>query len=217
MRLKLVIWGASGHALVVADAVRSRGEYEVVGFIDDVNPERTGAQFCGATILGGREQLDLLPREGVNNLIFGFGSCRSRLELSGLAVEKGFQLATAVHLKAVVAPDVSVGRGTLIAAGAVVNPAARIGENVIVNTGASVDHECVIEDGAHICPGVHLAGKVLVGRAVWVGIGATIVDGVSIGAGAVVGAGAVILDDIPEGVLAYGVPARVIRRVMPDG
>src|SRR5437667_3209268 len=58
MQQKLVIWGASGHALVVADAVRLSGEYEIVGFIDDVNPERAGAQFGGATILGAREQLD---------------------------------------------------------------------------------------------------------------------------------------------------------------
>src|SRR5437870_4765738 len=124
MQQKLVIWGASGHALVVADAVRLSGEYEIVGFIDDVNPERAGAQFGGATILGAREQLDVLLREGVNNLIFGFGDCQARLELSGLAREKGFQLATAIHPKAVVAADVSVGRGTLIAAGAVVNAAA---------------------------------------------------------------------------------------------
>jgi UDP-N-acetylbacillosamine N-acetyltransferase len=217
MRNKLVIWGASGHALVVADAVRARGEYEVVGFIDDLSPERAGSRFCGATILGGREQLDMLAREGVNNLIFGFGNCHARLELAEPAREKGFQLAVVVHPHAVVASGVSLGQGSFVAAGAVVNPAARVGENVIINTGASVDHECVIEDGAHICPGVHLAGRVSVGRAVWVGIGATVSDGVRIGAGSFVGAGAVVLKDIPEGVLAYGVPARVIRKMKADG
>lgn len=213
MRQKLFIWGASGHALVVADAVRLQGEYEIVGFIDDVNPERAGAQFCGATILGGREQLEALAREGVNSLIFGFGNCRARLELFETVRKKGFRLATVIHPRAVVATDVLVGAGTLIAAGAVLNAAAKIGENVIVNTGASVDHECLIEDGAHICPGVRLAGRVSVGRATWVGIGATVVDGVSIGADAIVGAGAVVVGDIPSGVLAYGVPARVIRKI----
>ncbi|MDT7809593.1 MAG: hypothetical protein QOJ70_3406 [Acidobacteriota bacterium] len=217
MQHKLVIWGASGHALVVADAVRLRGEFEVVGFIDDVSPERAGSRFCGATILGGREQLDALAREGVNNLIFGFGNCQARLELAELARGKGFQLATTVHPRAVVAADVSVGRGTFIAAGAVVNAAARVGENVIINTGAGVDHECVIEDGAHICPGVHLAGRVSVGRGAWVGIGATVLDGVNIGAGAMVGAGAVVIKDIPDGVVAYGVPAKVMRKIKSDG
>jgi UDP-N-acetylbacillosamine N-acetyltransferase len=217
MRHKLIIWGASGHALVVADAVRAREEFEIVGFLDDVSLERAGSRFCGATILGGREQLDTLAREGVNHLIFGFGNCQARLALSELARVKGFQLATVVHPRAVLAADATLGRGTFIAAGAVVNPATRVGENVIINTGACVDHECLIEDGAHICPGVHLAGRVSVGRGAWVGIGATVLDGVNIGAASMVGAGAVVLKDIPDGMLAYGVPARVIRKMKSDG
>ena len=97
------------------------------------------------------------------------------------------------------------------------DPATRIGENVIVNTSASVDHECLIEDGAHIGPGVHLGGRVRVGRAAWIGIGATVIDRSSIGAEAVIGAGAVVVADIPGGVLAYGIPARVIKRVETNG
>lgn len=213
MRQKLVVWGASGHALVVADIVRLRDEYELSGFIDDLNPERAGERLCGAPILGGRERLDALLREGVSNLIFGFGDGGARLKLSELAREKGFRLATAIHPRACVADGVSVGEGTVLAAGAIVNPCARIGANVIVNTGASVDHECVIEDGAHISPGARLAGRVSVGRGAWVGIGASVVAGVRIGAGAIVGAGAVALEDVPELTLAYGVPARAIRRL----
>ena len=40
MSKKLAIWGASNHALVVADIVRLLGDYEIVGFLDSVNPER---------------------------------------------------------------------------------------------------------------------------------------------------------------------------------
>src|ERR1700681_2190162 len=144
MREKLVIWGASGHALVVADAVRSGGEYEIAGFIDDMNPERCGEEFCGAVILGGREQLDVLASRGVNKLTFGIGDCRARLELSEFARGKGFQLATVIHPSACVEKDASVGCGSVMLAGAIVNPGTRIGESVIINTSASVDHECLI-------------------------------------------------------------------------
>jgi len=217
VRKKLVIWGASGHALVVADAARLGDEYEIAGFIDDVHPGRNGEEFRGAVILGGRERLDVLSSQGVNNLVFGFGDCRARLELAEFARRKGFRLATVIHPRAFVAADASVGCGTVILAGAIVNPATRIGENVIVNTSASVDHECLIEDGAHIGPGVHLGGRVRVGRAAWIGIGATVIDRSSIGAEAVIGAGAVVVADIPDGVLAYGIPARVIKRVETNG
>ncbi|MBW4603177.1 MAG: acetyltransferase [Calothrix sp. FI2-JRJ7] len=210
---KLLIWGASGHALVVIDIIRLQGIYEIVGLLDNVNPQRQGENFCGVPIFGGQEQLDFCKDKGIEHTIFGFGDCQARLKLSELVVGKGFSLATAIHPTATIAADVSIEPGTVIAAGAVVNSGARIGRNVIINTCASVDHECVIEDGAHICPGVNLAGRVTVGRAAKVGIGATVIDRVRIGAGALIGAGAVVVDDIPDSVLAYGIPARVIRKI----
>jgi acetyltransferase EpsM len=127
--------------------------------------------------------------------------------------ELGFYLATAIHPRAIVAADVSIGAGTVIVAGSVVNPGAHIGENVIINTCASIDHECIIEDGVHICPGVRLGARVRVGRAAWIGIGATIKDRVHIGPGSLIGVGAVVLSDIPGGVVAYGVPARIVREM----
>jgi maltose O-acetyltransferase len=46
---------------------------------------------------------------------------------------------------------------------------------------------------------------------VWLGGGAIVCPGVTIGADTVVGAGAVVTRDLPAGVLAAGVPARVLR------
>jgi UDP-N-acetylbacillosamine N-acetyltransferase len=212
MRTKLAIWGAGGHALVVADIVRLGGEYDIVGFLDDLNPDRQGEELYGATILGGRERLDSLRTEGIRHLVLGFGNCAARLRLSALVRAKGFSLATAIHPGAIVATDASIGAGTVVVAGAVINPGSRIGENAIVNTSASVGHECLVDDGAHVGPGARLAGRVVVERAAWVGVGAIAIEGVRIGANSLVGAGAVVVNDIPEGVVAYGNPARVIRR-----
>jgi acetyltransferase-like isoleucine patch superfamily enzyme len=47
---------------------------------------------------------------------------------------------------------------------------------------------------------------------VWLGAGAKVLDGVRIGRDVVVGAGAVVTEDLPDGAIAAGVPARVIRR-----
>src|SRR5829696_7102348 len=150
MRTKLAIWGAGGHALVVADIVRLNGEYNIVGFLDDLNPDRRDEELYGATVLGGRERLESLRSEGVRHLILGFGNCAARLRLSALVREKGFSLATAIHPSAIVATDASIGAGTVVTAGAVINPGSRIGENAVVNTLASVGHECLVDDGAHV-------------------------------------------------------------------
>ncbi len=212
MSSKLVIWGASGHALVVVDIIQLQGLYEITGFLDNVHPQHHGKDFCGFPILGGQEQLDFLKERKVEYLILAFGNCQARLRLSELVCVKGFSLATAIHPTAIIAADASIGVGTVIAAGAVVNPGTRIGENSIINTCASIDHECVIEAGVHICPGVHLAGRVRVGRGTWVGIGATLIEGVQVGTHSLIGAGAVVVNDIPDGVIAYGVPAKIIRK-----
>lgn len=217
MKEKLVIWGASSHALVAADIIRAAGDYEIVGFLDDVNPERCEQEFCGARILGGREQLDGLAQKGVRHLFFGLGNNLARLELAEVARAKGFQLATAIHPRVAIATDAIIGPGTLISPHASINPCVKIGENVIFLSTVAVGHESTIEDGAMISSGVILGGQTYVGRAATLELGAIVGKGVRIGASSVVGAGSVVLRDVPDGVLAYGSPARIIREITADG
>ena len=213
MLRKTVIWGASGHARVVADALRLAGGHEIIGFLDDVNPERTGSMFFGLPVLGGREAIKDLIRDGVTHAIIGFGDCQARLQLSEYVSSIGLSLTVAIHPRSVIGVDVPIGVGTMVGAGAVVDIGAWIGKNVILNTGCIICHDSVIKDGVHICPGVHLAANVSVGQGTWVGIGSTVINGIRIGAGSYLGAGSVVVKDIPDGVLAYGVPARPIRKV----
>ena len=57
------------------------------------------------------------------------------------------------------------------------------------------------------------AEPIAIGDNVWLGGGVIVCPGVTIGADTVVGAGAVVTRDLPTGVIAAGVPARVIREV----
>jgi maltose O-acetyltransferase len=54
---------------------------------------------------------------------------------------------------------------------------------------------------------------IVVGDNVWLGGGVTVCPGVTIGEDTVVGAGAVVTRDLPAGVVAGGVPARLIREI----
>lgn len=210
---KLIIWGASGHAKVVADIVRLAGRYEIVAFLDDSAPPPSANEFLDLPLLKDIDQLRELRQQGVVNILLAFGHCGARLRLSTLARQEGFTLVSAIHPRAVVAKDVSIGLGSVIVGGAVINPGSSIGESVIINTCASVDHDCLIEDGVHIGPGAHIGGQVQIGQAAWIGIAAAVKDRIKIGARAIVGAGAVVLDDVPENTVVYGVPAKVIRSV----
>src|SRR5258706_15105263 len=114
---KIVIWGASGHAIVVADIIRLDGKYEIIGFIDSINPQRRGTEFCGTQILGGEEQLERLDDLGVNHIIFGFGNCEARLRLSETVKSKGCQITSAIHPRSIIASDVNIGSGTVVMGG----------------------------------------------------------------------------------------------------
>ncbi len=58
------------------------------------------------------------------------------------------------------------------------------------------------------------AGAVTIGDDVWIGAGAMILPGVTIGNKCVVGAGSVVKDDIPEGSVVAGSPAKVIKSLL---
>ena len=66
-----------------------------------------------------------------------------------------------------------------------------------------------------------LAGKpgetapIVIDDDVWLGMNAVVLKGVTIGRGTVVGAGSIVSRSLPEGVIAAGQPAVVIRKLAP--
>lgn len=67
------------------------------------------------------------------------------------------------------------------------------------------------EPGASVLEQGRTSAGVTIGAGAWLGAGVKVLDGASIGDRAVVGAGAVVKDAVPEGMIAVGMPARVVR------
>ncbi len=89
----------------------------------------------------------------------------------------------------------------------------RIGRNVqIAPNSAFYSYDHGIEPGVPIWDQpLSSKGGIDIGDDAWIGFGAIVLDGVRIGRGAVIGAGAVVTQDVPDGAIAVGVPARVVR------
>lgn len=204
----VVVVGSGGHAKVCIESLRLAGE-RVVACVSGGN----GPDVCaGVPVVHGDHHLERLRQEGHRRCFVAIGDNRLRLRLADSAVELGFDLVNAIHPHAVLSPSVRVGTGIAVMAGAVVNADAVISDLAIVNTGAVVDHDCAIGRAAHVAPRCALAGNVRVGRGSFLGIGTNVIPAVTIGEDVILGAGSVVITDIPDGLTAMGVPARVARR-----
>ena len=64
--------------------------------------------------------------------------------------------------------------------------------------------------------GLQYNRDVHIGDNVWIGTGVIILPGVHIGKSSVIGAGSVVTKDVPDNVVAFGNPCRVIRRIEPQ-
>ena len=54
-------------------------------------------------------------------------------------------------------------------------------------------------------------GGIIVGDEAWLSVGVIVLNGVRIGSHAVIGAGSVVTKDVPDGAIAVGSPARVVK------
>jgi sugar O-acyltransferase (sialic acid O-acetyltransferase NeuD family) len=103
------------------------------------------------------------------------------------------------------------GAGCSMGPGSVLAPFASLGNQVSINRNATVGHHTNLSDFVTLNPGCNIAGYCKIGEGVTVGMGANIIDGRTVGKNSIIGAGSLVTKDIPENVVAYGVPAKVIR------
>jgi sugar O-acyltransferase (sialic acid O-acetyltransferase NeuD family) len=214
MTTRIVIIGAGGHGLVVADIllnVRSTRSkpIDIVGALDD-NPALTGTRILDVPVLGTSE---LLPRIAHDAVVVAIGDNVRRMQVVTELLHGGERLFTACHPHASVAASVEGGAGCTICAGAVIAPGVRLGIGVILNSRCVVDHHTTIDSMAHVATGATVGADVAIGARTLIGVGATVMSGRRIGADTIIGAGAVVVHDIPDGVVAVGVPARIQRSV----
>jgi sugar O-acyltransferase (sialic acid O-acetyltransferase NeuD family) len=198
----LIIYGAGGHARVVADVARACGR-EIGMFVDDA-PAASVIDGLPVCVSG---EFDFRGAGPFSYLVgIGNNAVRERLFLE---LEAFGEPLTLVHPFSAISTRATIGQGTVIMPGVVVNTGAIIHDNVILNTSCSIDHDCVIWPHVHICPGVRLAGNVTVGTGTMIGTGAVVIPGIRIGEHCTIGAGSVVVRDLPDGSVAYGSPCRV--------
>jgi len=206
----IYILGAGGFARETLNIFIDLGRKdEVVGFLED-NCRRRGELLNGKTI-DDTSVLINLDRDKMK-LICGIGT-PLRKGLIERTKELGYEYENVIHPSVIKSEWVEFGEGFIICAGNIFTSQITVGSYSIVNLDCTIGHDVKIGKYTTISPGVHISGKVTIDDGCFIGTGTVIVENVSIGSNSFIGAGAVVTEDIPENVLAVGVPAKPIRKL----
>jgi sugar O-acyltransferase (sialic acid O-acetyltransferase NeuD family) len=205
--LPVIVVGAGGHALVIADALLAAGA-TVLGFTD---PRLTiaGTRHLGLSVLGGDEAL-LAYRPAEVRLANGIGGVRPnplRRDVQRQLEIAGWTFVGVRHPSAVVSPFAQVAATAQLLPRCVVQPNAKVDEGTIINTGAIVEHGVEIGAFAHIAPGAVVCGDAVIGLGSHVGAGSVVRQGARLGPRTLVAAGAAVIADFAGDGMLAGVPA----------
>lgn len=124
----------------------------------------------------------------------------------------------------IILDDVTIGDNCNICSHVYIESGVKIGHGVTIKNGARIYRNAIIEDNAFIGPNVVFTNDrypkskdypiayptIHVHAHASLGAGVILLPGVSIGAHTLVGAGSVVTRSLPDRVLAFGNPARVV-------
>jgi len=155
--------------------------------------------------------------ERYNSTLHGEQDLRDRL-LRELLAEVGEGVVVRPPFRCDYGSYISVGAGTFVNFDCVMLDVApiRIGADCQIATRVQLLTATHPIDPEPRRLGWESAEPITIGDNVWLGGGAIVCPGVTIGDDTVVGAGAVVTRDLPSGVVALGVPARVQREIGPE-
>ena len=130
------------------------------------------------------------------------------------------ELSARIEPGAILREGVEIGEGAVVMMGAVLNIGAVVGPGTMIDMGAVLGGRATVGSRCHIGAGAVLAGvvepasavPVVVEDGVLIGANAVVIEGVRIGRDSVIAAGSVVIEDVPPGVVAAGVPARVVKK-----
>ena len=203
----LLILGAGGHGMVVAELARLSGLYKNISFLDDEIKNRSTTQL-GQNILG---ELNSFRENKFKNeyqeAIVAIGDSVLRVIKTRELLREGFNVPILKHPTSSISPNTNIESGCVFMANSSIQTGCKIGLSCIINTGSCFDHFGKMLEGVHLCPGVNVAGNVNIGKNTWIGIGSSIIQNINIGDSVTVGAGSVVIKDLEDNNTYFGIPA----------
>lgn len=204
---RLVLLGTGAFAEEIADVISDCPDTELVGFAENLDPERVERPLLELPV----HWIDDLPSLEGCQFVCAIGTTK-RSAFTRRVAELGLPFGRVVHPSARLSRTATLGEGSILNVGVVVAAHTRLGHHVIVNRGALIGHHTTVGDHVTISPGANVGGRVRIGDGAYLGMGSIVLNDLTIGPGSIVGAGAVVTKDVPPHVQVLGIPARITRQ-----
>jgi acetyltransferase EpsM len=215
---KIIILGGYGDGEVVASALTDLQSQDNAiipyGFLNDHIAK--GKMIAGLPVLDKIDKaaryLDQKEIYFISALLKVKENHRRSKKIDALAIPVK-RFFTLIHPLACVAQNAEIGYGTFLGPHVTVMPNANIGNHCSFRASASIGHDCRIGNYCYMGPNATLSGRVNLEDGVHIGPNASVHENVTLGSFGVVGIGSVVLKDLPERVVAFGNPVKIINKI----
>ena len=213
--MKIIIVGAGQNGTQVYHILKHNPTIQIAGFLDD-NKNKRGTIHCGKPVLGEIMLLSQIRKEyGITGGIVAIGNNYLRMQYTEKLKNEGLNIINAIHPSAVIDDTAVLEEGVIIEMGVMIHPEAYIGRCVFVGGSTVIAHHCKVGDSVLLGGGVIFGGQVSIGEYSLIGVGSVLQPGISIGKNVTLGIGSAVVKNLPDNVVALGIPAKVIRNVDP--
>lgn len=204
--LKLFIYGCGGFGREVLELARqinkTEHKWKEIHFVDDHIFKK---EINGAKVFPYESVKKIMNKE----FIIATGEPEIKRKLYIKLKNDNQKLATLIHPSVTVSSYNTINEGGIICEGSILTTNIIVGICVIININCTIGHDCSINDFTTVSPGCNISGGVEIGKATYIGSGTNVRDEIIIGNQTIVGIGSLITKDIPDGVIVFGVPAKI--------
>lgn len=213
----LIILGGSGIGMIACSIANDLGNYNILGFLNDVLPVGTKiGKYNKIPVIGATSDLAKYLTDESNKFFVAYVGMQNEEEVYK-KVESfdipSHRYATLIHPSAIIPKGFcKIGNGVMMAPLSQLSPDTTIEDNCILLPNSFVGHDSTLRRFAHIASNAVVGANVDVGRAVHIGTNATIREKVKIGDFSLIGSGAVVLNDVEPNSIVVGNPAKLLRK-----
>ena len=214
MQRNILIYGVGGAGRELAFTLsldkNPDTAWEVKGFIDDTE-KLSGSMVNSIPVVGG---FDYLNNYSGNIAVTIFDDPVVRYNLiSKIKKNDKILFPVLISSTSLISQYVELGEGCIVNSNNFISVNIKFGDFVFVDGGNRIGHDAEIDNYTTLFSGILIGGGVSIGKKCVIGSGATILPKVTIGDGSIIGGGSLVSKDIPSGVVAAGVPAKILREI----